>query len=220
MQTAVEFFLAVGLLLVIHPMNCLRKIYRSSPASPLLLSVMSNTFIAAVVLNAFEFLENRGTEATGRQLESHIYESVDLQALEIAYNLGESLSIWIFSLDDLFLAVAFGISAYLALRYTVFSQTFGVVAACCSLLSVAGFALEVAQVLNSSVFVAFGVVTFLLTGVFMPIWIVWMAWVIGKDEWKLESVRPERPANIEQVDSSENSAAPLDDGEIDVPPTL
>merc|ERR1711974_552080 len=98
MQMAAEFVLAGGLLMVIHPVNCLRKIYSSTTAPSFLLSIMSNAFIVSVVLNGFEFLENLGTEATRQQLTSVVMASSatseNMASLEIAYNLGESLSVW------------------------------------------------------------------------------------------------------------------------------
>jgi hypothetical protein len=125
-QIAIEFFLAIGLLMVIHPVNCLNKLY-SRTAPRLLLMVMTLSFTMGVALNAFEFLENLGTEATGTHLSNVVSECPDRVSLEIAYNLGESLSIWIFSLDYIFLAIGFGISAYLSVRHTLFSSWHGVV---------------------------------------------------------------------------------------------
>lgn len=48
-------------------------------------------------------------------------------SLEIAYNLGESLSIWIFSMDYVFLAIGFGISSFLAFRYGLFNAWHAVI---------------------------------------------------------------------------------------------
>lgn len=79
------------------------------------------------------------------------------EALEIAYNLGEAMSIWLFSLDYLFLAVGFGVSAYLSLRYPLIPAWHGVLGALNALLCLAAFALEVAQVANSAIFTAFAV---------------------------------------------------------------
>jgi hypothetical protein len=67
-QIAIEFFLAVGLLMIVHPIHCIRKIYSQSSARPILYNAMTSAFFIAVSLNAFEFLENLGTEATGMQL--------------------------------------------------------------------------------------------------------------------------------------------------------
>ena len=125
-QIAIEFFLAMGLLMVIHPVNCLNKLY-SRTAPRLVLTVMTLCFTAGVAVNAFEFLENLGTEATGTHLSSVVSECPDRVSLEIAYNLGEALSIWIFSLDYIFLAIGFGLSAYLGIRYSLFSSWHGVV---------------------------------------------------------------------------------------------
>ncbi len=183
-QIAIEFFLAVGLLMVIHPINCLHKIYsRTTPR--LVLAVMTACFTIGVALNGFEFLENLGTEATGTQISHAVTSYRDRVSLEIAYNLGEALSIWIFSLDYVFLAIGFGCSAYLGFRYPLFSSWHAVVGSICALLCLASFALEVAQVAQSSVFTALEVVTMVLMGLAFPVWLVWLAWILGSDDFKL-----------------------------------
>jgi hypothetical protein len=161
-QIAIEFFLAVGLLICIHPVICLKKVY-SRRASPLALNIMSNAFIIGVALNGFEFLENLGTEATGAilsraaitteqvfflVLSRMTFDRFVMQgaSLEIAYNLGEALSIWIFSMDYVFIAIGFGMSTYLSFRYNLFNAWHGVIGAVCGVLCLASFALEIAQV--------------------------------------------------------------------------
>ncbi len=95
------------------------------------------------------------------------------------------MSIWIFSLDYLFLATGFGLSAFLSFRYRVISSWHGLLGAVNAVLCLAAFALEVAQVANAEAYYAFGAVTLLLLGGAFPAWLVWLARIMGAEEWKI-----------------------------------
>jgi hypothetical protein len=200
--------------MAIHPVNCLKKLYSVTTARPFLYSTMAYSFIFGVALNGFEFLENLGTQATGMQLSSVAVTCENRQALEIAYNLGESLSSWIFSLDYVFIAVGFAISTFLSFRYPLFTTWHGVVGAICTILSLAAFALDVAQVATSSVYTAYGTVSLLLMGVFFPLWLVWLGYYLGSDEFKLETDRG-NGSNSNNNNNNDNGG-----GNVDIPPTL
>lgn len=53
-QMLIEFFLAVGLLLVIHPIHCLRKAYSGSQAPSMVYNTMASAFFIGVTINGVE----------------------------------------------------------------------------------------------------------------------------------------------------------------------
>ena len=183
----------MGLLAVLHPVNCLNKIYRGRVGA-VPLSVMTFSFSVGVALNGFEFLENLGTEATGAQLSRVASRCADRVSLELAYNLGESLSIWIFSLDYVFLATGFAVSSFFSFRYALINSWHGVVGGVCALLCMASFALEIAQVADASVFSAFGAVNLFLMGLAFPVWLAWLAWILGSDNFQLSNNQSQQAA--------------------------
>jgi len=106
-----------GLLLLIFTANQLRKIYRSHEG--VAHRAMYYSFVLAGLLPVFEFLQNLGVimmadwmtdpNSTWRVLTN----DPALQALDVAFTVMISRSLWVFSLANLFLCSGMGLEFYL-----------------------------------------------------------------------------------------------------------
>lgn len=179
---SLDFFGALGLLISIYCIFCIKSIYKWS--ARFLSNIMLYTYLIGALLPSLEFLQNMGAYTAAYDLYQQITNMNDFVSLEISYQISQASSVWVFSL----IYVLLGISVLCASALFWFDAEYrskahailGVVVASVGFIA---FIIEVSLFFNrtsQSLRYGFGVMTLFWGVICMPLWLIMLGHRINR----------------------------------------
>eukprot|EP01091_Cochliopodium_minus_P013597 TRINITY_DN4414_c0_g1_i1.p1 TRINITY_DN4414_c0_g1~~TRINITY_DN4414_c0_g1_i1.p1 ORF type:complete len:252 (-),score=52.40 TRINITY_DN4414_c0_g1_i1:20-775(-) len=178
---AATFFYAIGLLILLQGITCLRKIYgeQENMAS----KSIYYCFLIGIILPSLQFLQNIGTQKMAGWISDPNSDwkinAKDLISLDVSYEISQAQSIWLTSMFFIFFAVGFVIAFYLDTKYKLgygfrSHSIFGLVN---SVLGVITFGLSIGAFFHDAIGVPYGAFSFIF-GVTFISWVFWLGIIL------------------------------------------